>query len=191
MGVVTMFAGMLVIMGLLICAMRVLVSVMMVVCMVMFVRVFMSMRHPVVMRVLMRMSVAVNVLMRVIVFDYCLGLPNKEFRLSVARSFRDAKINVGVNTECLPRAGQGRPQRTSPPPLYTRRSRGTWRNGLVPANPVSEVVGAARTPLTTSAGRLPRRRVCQIVCRWTVNRYANGCEGNVTCVAQLQIDSMS
>ncbi len=97
MGVVTMFAGMLVIMGLLICAMRVLVSVMMVVCMVMFVRVFMSMRHPVVMRVLMRMSVAVNVLMRVIVFDYCLGLPNKEFRLSVARSFRDAKINVGVN----------------------------------------------------------------------------------------------
>jgi hypothetical protein len=28
---------------------------------------------------------------------YCLGVPNREFRLAVARAFRDGKINLGVN----------------------------------------------------------------------------------------------
>ncbi len=64
--VLTMLAGMLVVVGML-CAMRVLVGVRMVVWVAMLVRVFMSMRHPIFMRVLMRMSVAVKVLMRGIV----------------------------------------------------------------------------------------------------------------------------
>ena len=28
---------------------------------------------------------------------YCLGVPNKEFRLAVARPFMEGRINVGVN----------------------------------------------------------------------------------------------
>ena len=65
----TMLAGVFVVMGMLIRAVRVLVRVMMVVGMAVLVRVFMRVRHPI-MRVLMGVGVAVNVRMRMIMFVF-------------------------------------------------------------------------------------------------------------------------
>ena len=72
---------------------------------------------------------------------YCLGVANKEYRLSVARPFRDGKINVGVNmmfatgwtgqtTENFGAAG-----------VYAPGAVGLDGHKLVPGNPVNEVVG--------------------------------------------------
>jgi hypothetical protein len=71
MPVSTMVASVLVVMRMLIRAMRVFVCVLMVVDVTMLVCVFMDMCHSVV-RVLMRMSVAVDVFMRMIVFVFAL-----------------------------------------------------------------------------------------------------------------------
>jgi hypothetical protein len=72
---------------------------------------------------------------------YCLGVPNKEFRLAVARPFLDGRINVGVNmmfasgwtgqtTENFGKAG-----------VYAPGAVGLDSNKLVPGNPVNEVAG--------------------------------------------------
>jgi hypothetical protein len=72
---------------------------------------------------------------------YCLGVPTKEFRLALARSFREGKINVGVNmmfatgwtgqtTENFGTAG-----------TYAPGAAGLDSNKLVSGNPVNEVVG--------------------------------------------------
>ncbi len=72
---------------------------------------------------------------------YCLGVANTEFRLALARPFRDGKINVGVNmmfatgwtgqtTENFAAAG-----------VYAPGAVGLDRDNLVPGNPVNEVVG--------------------------------------------------
>lgn len=66
----TMLAGVLVVVRMLIRAMRVLVCVMMVVGMAVLVRVLMRMRHTILMGVFMRMRVAVDVLMRMVVFVF-------------------------------------------------------------------------------------------------------------------------
>ena len=68
--------------------------------------------------------------------SYCLGVPNKEFRLAVVRSFLEGKVNVGVNM-MIARGYTGQtvenfasdfqPAHTGPLP--------------VPTNPIAEVVG--------------------------------------------------
>jgi hypothetical protein len=82
---------------------------------------------------------------------YCLGVPNKEFRLAVARPFLDGRINVGVNMMI----GSGWTGQTTvnfavktftnpatgvTVPIYAPGAVGLV-NGLVPGNPVNEVVG--------------------------------------------------
>jgi carboxypeptidase family protein len=92
---------------------------------------------------------------------YCLGVANKEFRLAVGRPFLEERLNVGVNmmiasgwtgqtTENFAISGVYGPGRVS-----------LGRNGLVPANPVSEVVGV-RIPSYASVNviyRLDRKPV--------------------------------
>lgn len=63
--------------------------------------------------------------------SYCLGVPNQEFRLALARSFREGKINVGVNMMLA----------------YGYTGQTTENFG---ANPVAEVVGV-RLPCYASA----------------------------------------
>jgi hypothetical protein len=72
---------------------------------------------------------------------YCLGVPDTELRFALVRAFLDERLDVGLNaliasgwtgqtTENFALAGVYGPGRV-----------GLGRNGLVPANPVSEVVG--------------------------------------------------
>jgi hypothetical protein len=68
--------------------------------------------------------------------SYCLGVPNKEFRLAVARPFLAGKINVGVNM-MIAAATRGRPRRTSPLDYKA----GYVGPLPVPENPIAEVVG--------------------------------------------------
>ena len=73
---------------------------------------------------------------------YCLGVPNREFRLAVARPFLEGRLTVGVNamiargytgqtTENFGAAGTYAPGAVGVDPITK----------LVPANPVNEVVG--------------------------------------------------
>jgi hypothetical protein len=75
-------------------------------------------------------------------FEYCTGVPNKEFRLAVNRPFLDGRFNAGVNmmiatgftgqtTENFGAAGSYAPGAVGVNPTTL----------LVPANPVNEVVG--------------------------------------------------
>jgi hypothetical protein len=81
---------------------------------------------------------------------YCFGVANKEFRLAVARLFLEGRLNVGVKmmmasdwtgqtSENFAIAGVNGPGKV-----------GLGSNGLVPANPVSEVV-EVRIPSYASA----------------------------------------
>ena len=68
--------------------------------------------------------------------SYCMGVPNREFRLAVARPFREGKINVGVNM-MIARGYAGQ---------TTENFAAAMRPGSagplpVAENPVSEVVG--------------------------------------------------
>jgi hypothetical protein len=68
--------------------------------------------------------------------SYCLGVPNREFRLAVARPFLEGKINVGVNM-MVARGYTGQTTQNfamNYQPGYT----GPWP---VSANPIAEVVG--------------------------------------------------
>ncbi len=67
---------------------------------------------------------------------YCLGVPNKEFRLAFARPFRGGKINVGVNM-LIATGHTGQTTET-----FATDYRPGYAGSLpVPDNPVSEVVG--------------------------------------------------
>jgi hypothetical protein len=68
--------------------------------------------------------------------SYCLGVPNKEFRLAVARPFLEGRVNVGVNM-MLARGFTGQ---------TTENFATDYRPGYVgplpvPDNPIAEVVG--------------------------------------------------
>lgn len=67
---------------------------------------------------------------------YCIGVPNKEFRLSVARQFRNGKMNLGINL-MIARGYTG--QTVENFALDYKPSYG----GLlpVPEDPIAEIVG--------------------------------------------------
>jgi len=68
--------------------------------------------------------------------SYCLGVPNQEFRLAVARPFRGGKFNVGLNM-MIARGHTGQTTET-----FATDYRAGYVGPLpVPDNPVSEVVG--------------------------------------------------
>jgi len=72
---------------------------------------------------------------------YCLGVPNKEFRLALARPFLEGRLNVGVNMMI---AGGWTGQTTenfAAASAYGPGKVGIGPDRLVPANPVGEVVG--------------------------------------------------
>jgi hypothetical protein len=70
--------------------------------------------------------------------SYCLGVPNKEFRLAVMRPFLEGKINVGVNMMI---AAGYTGQTTENFAANFAPGQVGLVNGAVPENPVAEVVG--------------------------------------------------
>ncbi|MFY9728194.1 MAG: TonB-dependent receptor [Bryobacteraceae bacterium] len=70
--------------------------------------------------------------------SYCLGMPDKEFRLAVVRPFLEGKINVGAN---LMIASGFTGQTTENFATNYAPGQVGLVNGAVPANPVAEVVG--------------------------------------------------
>jgi hypothetical protein len=70
--------------------------------------------------------------------SYCLGAPNKEFRLAVARPFLEGRINVGVNMTI---ASGYTGQTTENFATNIAAGQVGFVDGTVPANPVAEVVG--------------------------------------------------
>ncbi|MFZ0477536.1 MAG: TonB-dependent receptor [Terriglobales bacterium] len=72
---------------------------------------------------------------------YCLGVPNKEFRLAVARPFMEGRINVGVNTMIAAGWTGQTTENFATAAVYGPGKVGLGSNGLVSADPVSEVVG--------------------------------------------------
>lgn len=72
---------------------------------------------------------------------YCLGVPNKEFRLSVARPFLDGRINVGVNMMIASGWTGQTTENFGTAGVYAPGAVGLDSNKLVPGNPVNEVVG--------------------------------------------------
>jgi hypothetical protein len=73
--------------------------------------------------------------------DYCLGLPNKEFRFAATRPFLDGRINVGVNTMIASGWTGQTTENFAVAGVYGPGLVGLGSDGLVKANPVSEVVG--------------------------------------------------
>ncbi len=72
---------------------------------------------------------------------YCLGVPNKELRFAAARPFLDGRVNLGVNAMLASgRTGQT-VENFATAGVYGPGLVGLDNNGLVPANPVGEVVG--------------------------------------------------
>ncbi len=70
---------------------------------------------------------------------YCLGKPNKEFRLALARPFLDGRLNIGLNMMIATGwTGQTTENFAS---VYTPGAVELGSNKLVPGNPVNEVVG--------------------------------------------------
>jgi hypothetical protein len=85
--------------------------------------------------------------------SYCLGVPNKEFRLAVVRPFLAGKINVGVNM-MIARGYTGQTTEN----FATDYTPGHMGPLPVPANPIAEVVGVripsyASVNLTYKFGR--------------------------------------
>jgi hypothetical protein len=72
---------------------------------------------------------------------YCLGLANKEFRLAVTRPFLDGRLNVGVNMLIATGWTGQTAENFALPSVYGPGKVGIGPDGLVTANPVSEVVG--------------------------------------------------
>ena len=72
---------------------------------------------------------------------YCLGIPNKEFRFAAARPFLDGRINVGVNAMIATGWTGQTVENFAAAGVYGPGLVGLASNGLVAANPVSEVVG--------------------------------------------------
>ncbi len=73
--------------------------------------------------------------------DYCLGIPNKELRFAAARPFLDGKINVGINAMIATGWTGQTVENFAAAGVFGPGLVGLGSNGLVAANPVSEVVG--------------------------------------------------
>lgn len=73
--------------------------------------------------------------------SYCLGVPNKELRFALARPFHDGKIDVGVNAMIASGWTGQTTENFAAASVYAPGAVGLGSNGLVEANPVSEVVG--------------------------------------------------
>jgi hypothetical protein len=94
--------------------------------------------------------------------EYCLGVPNKEFRFAAARPFDDGRLNVGVNTMIASGWTGQTTENFGAMGTFAPGAVGLAANDLVPANPVSEVVGVripsyASVNLTWRFGVEPRR----------------------------------
>lgn len=72
---------------------------------------------------------------------YCLGVPNKEFRFALVRPFLEGKLNVGLNTMIASGWTGQTTENFATAGVYGPGLVGLSSNGLVPANPVNEVVG--------------------------------------------------
>jgi len=89
---------------------------------------------------------------------YCLGVPNKEFRLALARPFLEGRLNVGVNMMIASGWTGQTTENFAVASVYGPGKVGLGTDGLVPADPVSEVVGVripsyASVSLTYRFGR--------------------------------------
>ncbi len=72
---------------------------------------------------------------------YCLGVPNKEFRLALARPFLEGRLNVGINMMIASGWTGQTTENFAAASVYGPGKVGIGPDGLVPENPVSEVVG--------------------------------------------------
>jgi hypothetical protein len=89
---------------------------------------------------------------------YCLGVPNKEFRLALARPFLEGRLNVGVNMMIASGWTGQTTENFAAASVYGPGKVGIGADGLVPENPVGEVVGVripsyASVSLTYRFGR--------------------------------------
>ena len=82
--------------------------------------------------------------------EYCLGIPNKEFRFAAARPFMNGRISAGVNAMVATGWTGQTVENFATAGVYGPGLVGPGSNGLVPANPVSEIVGV-RIPSYASA----------------------------------------
>ncbi len=82
---------------------------------------------------------------------YCLGVPDKEFRFAVTRPFLEGRLNLGVNAMVASGWTGQTTENFAIAGVYGPGRAGLGSNGLVPANPVSEVVGV-RIPSYASLG---------------------------------------
>jgi hypothetical protein len=73
--------------------------------------------------------------------SYCTGVPNKEFRFAASRPFMDGRINLGVNTMIASGWTGQTTENFASTGIFAPGAVGVGSNGLVAANPVSEVVG--------------------------------------------------
>ncbi len=72
---------------------------------------------------------------------YCVGVPNREFRLAVSRPFLEGRLDVGVNA-LIAAAWTGQTtENFAVASVYGPGKVGIGPDGLVPANPVNEIVG--------------------------------------------------
>jgi hypothetical protein len=72
---------------------------------------------------------------------YCLGVPNKEFRFAATRPIASGRLNLGVNTMIASGFTGQTTENFGAEGTFAPGAIGLGSNGLVPANPVSEVVG--------------------------------------------------
>jgi hypothetical protein len=73
--------------------------------------------------------------------SYCTGVPNKELRFAASRPFMDGRIKVGVNTMVASGWTGQTTENFAMAGVFQAGAAGLGSNGLVAANPVSEVVG--------------------------------------------------
>ena len=72
---------------------------------------------------------------------YCVGVPNKEFRLALARPFLEGRLNVGVNMMIAAGWTGQTTENFAAASVYGPGKVGVGPDGLVAEDPVSEVVG--------------------------------------------------
>ncbi len=72
---------------------------------------------------------------------YCLGVANDEFRFAISRPFMDGRFNVGVNAMIASGYTGQTVENFATAAVYGPGKVGLGPDGLVPANPVGEVVG--------------------------------------------------
>jgi hypothetical protein len=73
--------------------------------------------------------------------DYCLGVPNKQLRFAMARPFLDGRLSAGLNAMLASGWTGQTVENFAPAGVYGPGLVGLGNDGLVPANPVAEVVG--------------------------------------------------